>query len=110
MKVSELKKSLGLKQLTQNTEDKEVTKGFTCDLLSWVMAKGEEGMAWITVQNHLNVLAVACLHDFACVILPQGIVAPEETLKKAEEEDVAVFTSELGAYELCVKMGELKIP
>ncbi len=109
MKVSELKEKLGLKQITQNIEDKDVLKGFVCDLLSWVMAKGEEGMAWVTVQNHLNVLAVACLHDFACVILPQGIAAPDETIKKAEEEDIAIFSSNLSAYEICVKMGELGV-
>ncbi len=109
MKVSELKEKLQLKQLSKTTEDKEVLKGFVCDLLSWVMAKGEEGMAWVTVQNHLNVLAVACLHDFACVILPQGITAPEETIKKAEEEDIAVFSSNLSAYEICLKMGALGV-
>ena len=38
---------------------REVTCGYTCDLLSWVMAKGREGMAWATVQAHMNAVAVA---------------------------------------------------
>ena len=48
-----------LKQLTNLEETAEITDGYICDLLSWVMARGTEGMAWITVQTHLNVLAVA---------------------------------------------------
>ena len=35
--------------------EREVLCGYTCDLLSWVMAHGAEGMAWVTVQTHMNV-------------------------------------------------------
>ena len=47
---------------------REVTCGYTCDLLSWVMAKGREGMAWATVQAHMNVVAVAVLGLFLAFI------------------------------------------
>ena len=36
-----------LKQLTNLEETAEITDGYICDLLSWVMARGTEGMAWI---------------------------------------------------------------
>ena len=51
----------------------EVCCGYTCDLLSWVMAHGKKGMAWITVQTHMNVIAVASLMEMSAVILPEGI-------------------------------------
>ena len=87
-----------LKQLTNLEETAEITDGYICDLLSWVMARGTEGMAWITVQTHLNVLAVACLHDFSCVVIPENIQVPEETVKKAQEEGIPLYSSPKTAY------------
>ena len=47
------------KLLTPNADlAREVQCGYNCDLLSWVMAHGKNGMAWITVQTHMNVVAV----------------------------------------------------
>lgn len=37
------------------------------------MAHGREHMAWVTVQTHMNVIAVATLHEMSCVIIPEGI-------------------------------------
>ena len=108
--VKELQDKLGLKEVTEtNNAEKTVKDGCCCDLLSWVMAKGEEGMAWITVQTHLNVIAVACLHDFACVIIPENIEVPETTIAKANEEGITVFSSDMTAYAICKKMAELNI-
>ena len=72
--VKELKEKLDLKELTStDNNDRSISDGCVCDLLSWVMAKGDEDMAWITVQTNLNVIAVASLHDFSCVIIPENI-------------------------------------
>lgn len=79
----------------------EVKCALACDLLSLVMVKGRPGCAWITVQTHLNVIAVASLHEMACVIFPDGIVAEEASLNKAYEEGLAVIRSPLSTYEIC---------
>ena len=71
----------------------EVSCGYTCDLLSWVMAHGKKGMAWITVQTHMNVIAVASLMEMSAVILPEGITMEGPSLEKAREEGVAVLQS-----------------
>lgn len=108
--VRELAEKLSLRQLTSlENLDASVRDGCVCDLLSWVMARGEEGMAWITVQTHLNVVAVACLHDFACVIIPEDIEVPAPTLQKANEEEMPVFGSPQTAYRLCCLMNSLGI-
>ena len=104
MKVSELAALTEAAFLTAVPDDKEVTCGYTCDLLSWVMAHGDEGMAWVTVQTHLNVVAVAVLADMACVVLPENIRMEAESLKKAVEEGMRVLTSPLTAYEICGRM------
>ncbi|MBC8537504.1 AraC family transcriptional regulator [Christensenellaceae bacterium NSJ-63] len=98
-----------LKQLTNLEETAEITDGYICDLLSWVMARGTEGMAWITVQTHLNVLAVACLHDFSCVVIPENIQVPEETVKKAQEEGIPLYSSPKTAYVLGGILHELGV-
>ena len=72
MRVSEFVTLSGGRVLTGEYEDREILSGYTCDLLSHVMGKGQADMAWITVQAHMNVIAVAALLDFACVIIPDG--------------------------------------
>ena len=90
--------------------DKEVTCGYTCDLLSWVMAHGRQGMAWITVQTHMNVIAVAVLMEMACVIACEGVHMEQASLEKAKKEGIAVLESKLTAYELCGLMAKARIP
>ena len=92
----------GAKVLTEKTDlTRAVECGYSCDLLSWVMAHGKHGMAWITVQTHMNVVAVATLMEMAAVIVPEGIAVTDDVLKRASDEGVAVLSSEKSAYELC---------
>ena len=96
MTVAQLIEPLELTLLTPETSlEREVTGGCVCDLLSFVMARGDAGMAWITVQTHLNVIAVASLHEFSCVIVAEGSAVELETLAKATEEDIPVLRSAL---------------
>lgn len=81
-------------------EDKALSRGYACDLLSWVMAHAEPNMAWITVQNHMNVIAVASLMEFGCVILPESIDMAEDVLSKANDEGIPVLKSPLSAYRI----------
>ena len=48
-------------------------EGWKAKGLKLNMARGKPGMAWVTVQTHLNVVAVASLHEMACIILPEDI-------------------------------------
>ena len=111
MKVSELAQLIEAQDMTPEAEeDREISCGYTCDLLSWVMAHGCEGMAWITVQTHMNVVAVAALAEMACVILPENIDMPKDILAKAEEEGLRVLKSPLTAYSICGLMAAQGIP
>ena len=105
MTLSELTALIGAKNLTPSVDDdREIACGYTCDLLSWVMAHGRQGMAWVTVQIHMNVIAVAALSEMACVILPENIVMEQASLDKAGDEMIPVLSSPLSAYEICGKM------
>ncbi len=101
MTIQQLAQHIQAQILAPGDSQTEVTSGYVCDLLSWVMANGRQDMAWVTVQTHLNVIAVASLHDMACVILPDSIGMEEAVLKKAVEEDIAVLSSPLSAYDIC---------
>ena len=102
MNIKELIELTGAELVTKNVDlEGAIESGYSCDLLSWVMAHGKPGMAWITVQTHMNVVAVATLHDMACVIIPEGAAIPAEVSAKAEEEGIAMLSSAKSAYELC---------
>ena len=97
--------------LTPDTDKSaNVRCGYTCDLLSWVMAHGKAGMAWVTVQTHMNVIAVASLMEMAAVILPENIEMEAASLEKAKEEGVTVLRSPCTAYELCARMAAAGLP
>jgi len=100
MKVSDFERASGAKCLTGAYEDREILSGYTCDLLSHVMGKGQADMAWITVQTHMNVIAVASLLDFACVIIPESLPVEAPIIAKAQDEGIIMLSSEKTAYEL----------
>lgn len=92
------------------TKDVDTTRaimcGMVCDLLSWAMAQGKAGCAWVTVQTHMNVVAVAALQDMACVIVPGGIEVDAASVDKANEEGIAVISTRLSAYEVAWRLHE----
>jgi len=110
MKVEEFAELINGKIKSISGGQNEVTSGFTCDLLSWVMAKGRPGCAWVTVQTHMNVIAVASLHDMACIVCPEGIEMDATCIERAEQEGIAIVESPLSAYEICGLLYAKNIP
>lgn len=107
MTVRELMEKLEATCVTPEADlDAQISCGYSCDLLSWVLAHGKAGMAWCTVQTHVNVIAVAVLMEMACVILVEGVEAEEASLKKAIAEEMPVLSTTKTAYEVCLLMGE----
>ncbi len=105
MKVHELTALLEAENLVKEADlEADVTCGYSCDLLSWVLGHGKQGMAWCTVQTHVNVIAVAVLMEMACVILVEGVELEDASLKKATEEGLAVLRTGKTAYEVCGMM------
>lgn len=110
MQVSDFVKLSGGKVLTGDYADREIVCGYTCDLLSHVMGKGQADMAWITVQAHMNVIAVAALLDFACVIIPEGLPVDETIINKAAQEDIIIVSCQQTAYELVGLLKDSGVP
>ena len=108
MKTSDLITKTGW-TLRAGSPGKEITSAYVCDLLSWVMAHGSSGTAWITVQTHLNVVAVASLHDFSCIIIPENIEISQDVLNIANEKDVCILSAPSSSYDAALKLGALGI-
>ena len=82
MKVCDLVKMLNLTVFCgEEGLDTEITGGYTSDLLSDVMGHIEEGMLWITMQTHQNILAVATLKDTPQAAAPRRTVIYKEDLE-----------------------------
>ncbi|MBE6123593.1 MAG: hypothetical protein IJ130_11035 [Solobacterium sp.] len=110
MTVKELIEQTGWQCMTKEADTSREVNGVYCsDLLSWVMGKGQPDQAWITVQSHINVIAVAVLREFSCVILAEGAHFPEEVIARAEQEDLVLLESEAPVYETAKKLMELGI-
>jgi len=104
MTVNEFAQKTGMKVLTgTNSIEKKITGVYVCDLLSWVISHAGKGNAWITVHTNLNIVAVAVLAEVSCIIIPESITVDEATLKRAELEDVAILSTDMSSYEVCVK-------
>jgi len=106
MTISKLAEELGLTRLS-GEGDREVESCYISDLLSRVLGGCQSGDVWITVQSSLNMVAVAVMTDASCVILPEGLTAPDNVIEKANEEGLTIFTSEESAYSLAVKFSQL---
>lgn len=79
---------------------REVRGGYVGDLLSDVMANSCEGDVWVTIQRHVNVVAVAQLHGLAGIVLVNGRQPEPDMLKRAEEEHIPVISTPLQAFEV----------
>ncbi len=84
-----------------------ITGVYAGDLLSWVMGKAKEGDAWITIQGHLNVVAVATLVGVGCMIAAEDAPVEPETITKAITQDVPILATSLTTYETCKLLAEL---
>lgn len=108
MKLSEIADKLEFKVVTDSEfEDREVSGGYTGDLLSWVMGRAECDNIWITIMTNINIVAVATLTDVACILLSEGVTPEEDVIKKANEQGIVIMSSEMSSYELSAKISEL---
>ena len=101
MTVRELAKRTDAEILTGDSgTDAEITEGYCCDLLSWAMAHGKKGMAWITVQTHMNVVAIAVMKGMTCVIAPEHAAFAGDVIAKAREEGIHLLSTKYNAFEI----------
>lgn len=110
MKVSDIKQKLNLTCAAgEGGLDRELEGCYIGDLMSLAMTGVHEDMVWITIQTNINVAAVASLADAACVIIADRAVPDEATVKKANELQLPLLTTEMTAYETAKALAALGI-
>jgi hypothetical protein len=106
--VKDLQEKLALTPLTEIAgADNEVNDMYIGDLLSWVMSRAKEGNVWVTIQGHINIVAVAVLTGVSCIIAAEGAPVDTDTISKANSQGVAVFTSKQTSYQLARRFAEI---
>ena len=98
MKVADAVRELEGSLMTGAAE-REITGGYASDLLSDVMANGSEGDIWITLQKHVNIVAVAQLNGISAVVLVNNRKPDSDTLARAKEMGVAIISTPLQAFD-----------
>jgi len=108
MTVRELKEKLNLTVFCgEDHLDNEIKSGYASDLLSDVMGFAKEGTAWVTLQTHKNVIAIASLKELACVVLVKGNNPDDDMLEQAKEEDIPVLGTAQQTFETVGQIYEL---
>jgi hypothetical protein len=110
MKLQEIVESLALTvRAGHGSLDTEVTGGYAADLLSCAMAGAGKDVLWVTLQGHLNVVAIASLNELAGIIVTESKPVAPDALAKADQERVPILTTELSTFEVVGKLWELGV-
>lgn len=109
MKLSTIIEGLELEIVTGETgiRNIEVDGVYIGDLLSLVMAKAKHDEIWITIQTHINVVAIADLLDLGAILVAENMEIDEDTMEKAANMDIVILKSKLSAYELACRLHDL---
>ena len=89
--------------------DRPVRGGYAADLLSDVLAHARKDNVWITLQTHINIVAVASAKELGGIIIVNGRTPDEETLRKAEEEQIPILISPLSTYDVVCRLCDLGV-
>lgn len=107
MNLRDIATRLSLEDLTPELAPDEaaaVEKAYASDLLSDVLAHAPAGGVLLTIQVHMNVVAVAVHAGLCAVIFASGMKPPEEVRAKAVEEGVALFSSSDTTFDAAGKL------
>ncbi|MBI4655009.1 MAG: serine kinase [Nitrospirae bacterium] len=108
MKLADLVKELSLEVKTcKDGLQRDVDSGYVSDLLSDVLANSAKDNIWITLQTHINIVAVASVKGLAGIIIVASRQPQEDTLKKAKVEKIPIMTTTKSAFEVAGKIYQL---
>jgi hypothetical protein len=109
MSLQDIIASLQLTPLTKVKDFQKVVPscGYTSDLLSCVMAGAAHQSLWVTLQCHVNIVAVASLLDLSGIIITEGAQPDEATIAKANEEGINLFSTQASTFTVVGQLWEL---
>jgi len=112
MNLEALAKELELEYLTpqlSDTQAVDIGAGYASDLLSDVLANAPRGGVLVTLQVHLNVIAVASHAELSAVIFTAGRAPDDDVIAKAVAEEVHLYGSSSDTFETVGRLHALGV-
>ena len=106
MTSSEIASRTGGK-LEVGTGEEPAENVYVGDLLSDVMGHAAEDCVLVTIQNHLNTIAVCTLVGCQVIVLCHSRPVPPDMAEGAKREGVAIITTPLSQYETALALSVL---
>ncbi len=100
MLVSDLERRFGYRAVQGEFADRELSGGYTSDLLSDVMANAKADSVLVTIQAHKNTVAVASLVGIAAVVVCNERPIPDDMIEAARAEGLALFVTAESQFEV----------
>jgi hypothetical protein len=109
MTLQEIIDALYLKTLTNPRDFSNIfpSGGYTSDLLSCVMAGAKKDNVWVTLQAHMNIVAVAALLEVAAIIITENAYPEDAVIAKANAENITLLSSPSNSFEVVGELWEL---
>jgi len=112
MRLEELVQALDLRELTPpvaGDRETNIAYGYASDLLSDVLAHAPAGGVLVTLQVHLNVIAVASHSGLRAVIFSSNRVPDDDVIARAVHEDLSLFVSPADTFDIVGRLYQLGI-
>ena len=103
MKLCDVARTLALTCLTPSLDadgENQVSGGYASDLLSDVLANAPSGGVLVTIQAHLNTVAVALHARQSAVIFASGRLPDRDVIARAEDERLPLYVSQQSTFEV----------
>ena len=84
-----------------------VNYAYASDLLSDVMGHCGDESVLVTIQNHLNTIAVCTLAGIEVIVICHNRPVPDDMAEAAAREGVAIITTPLSQYAASVALSSL---
>jgi hypothetical protein len=111
MNLQQIIDQLNLTVLTEPRDFSSVfpSGGYSSDLLSCVMAGAKKGDLWITLQAHLNIVAIAALNELAAIIVSENAQPDAASIAKANQQGVILLSTARSTYEINGELWQIGI-
>ncbi|MBR4862374.1 MAG: hypothetical protein IKU09_09250 [Firmicutes bacterium] len=102
MKIREISQLLDAKLYTgEEMLDREVHNGFSCDLMSDVLAYAENEAVLLTGLVNPQVIRTAEMMDIVCLVFVRGKEPTEAMIKLAEERSIVIMSTDKRMFTSC---------
>jgi hypothetical protein len=105
--ISEICAAIDAKVHVPGDGSRTVSRATVGDLLSFVMGCDSSETAWVTIQTHLNIAAVAVLKEIPLIIIAAGRSPAPDLAARCGQENITLVTSGASMFDTCVSLGRL---